>query len=345
VDTSTIPSAAIQRVEIISGGASATYGADAIAGVTNFILKSDVKRLELDATMGISEFGDALDYQISGIVGADLGDGRGNVSLAMSMNKREAAYERDRPWYRDLWSDPDVGSGGFGGNPRPGANLQNLTPGAVAAVFGNEYPLDPANTSLTVYGNSDGSLFTLGFESPGVNAWQPWAEADASGEWHTTSVGTQAYNNTSNYLTVPSTRYNVLGRANYELNDWIGAFATGMFSHSETYTRTEASRIQSGWSVDIPWGDGIYTGNAGTPSSVVRNGDLFSPAPFVSTPYVDPTPYDLTDNPTNAAFQAQYGATLACARQMIGGCTNTQAFEQVIPEELQTLLNSRPSQT
>ena len=342
VDVSTIPSAAIQRVEIISGGASATYGADAIAGVTNFILKRDVKRLELDAGMGISQFGDALDYQISGIVGADLGDGRGNVSLAMSLNTREASFERDRPWYRDLWSDPNIGSGGFGGNPRPGVNLQNLTPGSVAAVFGNEFPLDPANTSLTVYGNRDGSLFTLGFESPGVNAWQPWAEADSSGDWHETAVGTMAYNNTSNYLTVPTTRYNALGRANYELNDWIGVFGTAMFSHSETYTRTEASRIQGGWSVDIPWGTGVYTGNSAVPSSVIRNGDnVFNPFTFVTAPYVDSTAGNLSDNPTNPAFQALYGGTLACALNPVGGCTNTQAFEQVIPADLKTLLNSR----
>lgn len=146
VDVSTIPSAAIQRVEIISGGSSATYGADAIAGVTNFILKQNMKGLELDANVGMSQFGDAFDYQLSGIVGTDFSDGRGNVSLAMSVNKRVAAYERDRPWYRDLWNDPNIGSGGFGGNPRPGVNLQNLTPAAVEAVFGNQYPLDPANT-------------------------------------------------------------------------------------------------------------------------------------------------------------------------------------------------------
>ncbi len=48
VDISTIPAAAIERVEIISGGASATYGADAVAGVTNFILKKDFEGLELD---------------------------------------------------------------------------------------------------------------------------------------------------------------------------------------------------------------------------------------------------------------------------------------------------------
>ena len=211
MDVSRIPSAAIQRVEIISGGVSATYDADAIAGITNFILKDDVDDLQLTARTGFSEFGDAFDYEISGIVGADLADRTGNVSFAMSMNTREKSFERDRPWYRDLGNDPNIDSGGFGGNPRPSVNLENLTADAVAAVFGTEYPLDPDNASLTVYGNSDGSLFTLGFETPGVSGFELWPEADASGSWHRTSVGTMAYNNTSNYLTAVS-RYGLQPR-------------------------------------------------------------------------------------------------------------------------------------
>jgi outer membrane receptor protein involved in Fe transport len=91
VDINTIPSAAIERVEIISGGASATYGADAVAGVTNFILKKNFQGLELDGRAGMAEEGDAFEYQISGIMGADFDDGRGNVSIALSTNKREAS--------------------------------------------------------------------------------------------------------------------------------------------------------------------------------------------------------------------------------------------------------------
>src|SRR5690606_30365815 len=64
VDVSTIPSAAISRVEIISGGASATYGADAVAGVTNFILKKDFQGIELDAQMGINQQGEGFEYQL-----------------------------------------------------------------------------------------------------------------------------------------------------------------------------------------------------------------------------------------------------------------------------------------
>ena len=108
-DISTIPSAAIERVEIISGGASATYGADAVAGVTNFILKKNFQGLELDGRLGITQEGDGFEYQVSGIMGADFDDGRGNVSLALSVNTREANFQRDRDWYADRYTDPNVG--------------------------------------------------------------------------------------------------------------------------------------------------------------------------------------------------------------------------------------------
>src|SRR6186713_2495954 len=112
-DISTIPSAAIERVEVISGGASATYGADAVAGVTNFILKKNFQGLELDANFGITEEGDGFEYQFSGIMGTDFPDGRGNISLALSINTREANYQRDRDWYADLLNDPLYGGSAF----------------------------------------------------------------------------------------------------------------------------------------------------------------------------------------------------------------------------------------
>ena len=58
VDINTIPSAAIDRVEVITGGAAAVYGADAIAGVVNFILKKDFEGVEFGIQTGISEEGD-----------------------------------------------------------------------------------------------------------------------------------------------------------------------------------------------------------------------------------------------------------------------------------------------
>src|SRR5690606_18384976 len=57
-DVNSIPTAMLERVEIISGGASAVYGADAIGGVTNFILKKDFQGVEFDLQRGFTEAGD-----------------------------------------------------------------------------------------------------------------------------------------------------------------------------------------------------------------------------------------------------------------------------------------------
>jgi iron complex outermembrane receptor protein len=69
VDINTIPNAAIEYVEAISGGASAIYGADAMSGVVNFIMKEDFVGLELDAQTGITQESDNFEHQISGIMG------------------------------------------------------------------------------------------------------------------------------------------------------------------------------------------------------------------------------------------------------------------------------------
>src|SRR5688572_4093608 len=68
VDINSIPSAAVQRVEVITGGASSTYGADAVGGVVNFILRDDFTGFEVDAQGGISERGDGEEYRVATLV-------------------------------------------------------------------------------------------------------------------------------------------------------------------------------------------------------------------------------------------------------------------------------------
>ncbi|WAT18429.1 TonB-dependent receptor [Aurantiacibacter sp. MUD11] len=241
VDISTIPSAAIERIEVISGGASATYGADAVAGVTNFILKKDFEGLELDANFGITQEGDNFEYQLSGIMGSDFDDGRGNVSIAMSMNTREANYLRDREWYQELWADPTIGGTQFFIDT-PGINFGfgNLPdfstvfgPAAAGPRFGQTVFVQPDGTPFTTnFGGFGNSNFTL------ANGGRPY---------QVSSNGTISQNNTNLYLILPLTRYNLFARGNYEINDWVGVFAQGLFSHVETYTRNEPGPIFAGW--------------------------------------------------------------------------------------------------
>ena len=76
VDLNTIPSAAVERVEVISGGASSTYGADAVGGVVNFILKKNFTGISLDGQYSLTERGDGAQYRVAALMGANL-DGHG----------------------------------------------------------------------------------------------------------------------------------------------------------------------------------------------------------------------------------------------------------------------------
>ncbi len=71
VDTNAIPSAAISRVEIITGGASSVYGADAVGGVVNFILKENFQGIDFDVQYGETERGDGSEMRASALLGGN----------------------------------------------------------------------------------------------------------------------------------------------------------------------------------------------------------------------------------------------------------------------------------
>jgi outer membrane receptor protein involved in Fe transport len=336
VDISTIPSAALERVEIISGGASATYGADAVAGVTNFILRKNFRGLELDGQLGFNGHGGGVEYQISGIMGADVDGGRGNVSIAMSLNARESSLQKDNPFFQKLWANPNTTSGAFFFTPRPGVSGMAFSS---ATALSSQFPnADPATISCQffchAYVNQDGSIFTpstifgnnYATRGAGTAYLKPWNTLDSTFGtiWKTTSTGTLHSINGLTPETVPSDRYNFLARGNYELNDWIGVFGQATFSNSTTFTVQEPGPIFAGWGISIPWGNGTYTGTIGgytnptVPSSVLADGVT-----------------------TNPAFKAAYGSFLTCANSATGGCTNTQVFQAVVPQAMQNLLNAR----
>lgn len=89
VDVSTIPGGLIERVEVLTGGASAVYGADAVTGVVNYVLKKDFEGLELNLRSSISSRGDGAAQQIDAVYGRNFAEGRGNVTLALGYTREE----------------------------------------------------------------------------------------------------------------------------------------------------------------------------------------------------------------------------------------------------------------
>jgi outer membrane receptor protein involved in Fe transport len=135
VDVNTIPSAAIERVETITGGASAVYGPDALAGVVNFILKEDFEGVEMDFQSGQSADGDGIETKFSTLIGMNSDDGRGNVMLGVEWAKRDGVRRRDRDWSSAGWADPGTDSGGFLQIPGYRANTNPPSQADVDALF------------------------------------------------------------------------------------------------------------------------------------------------------------------------------------------------------------------
>jgi len=107
VDLNTIPSAIIERVEVLRDGASSTYGADAIAGVINIITKKEIQGLHLDGSLGVSEKGDAEEQRFSVTWGyGDLADQGFNFYVSAEYQNNEELFARDRgfPFNTQDWS-------------------------------------------------------------------------------------------------------------------------------------------------------------------------------------------------------------------------------------------------
>lgn len=96
-DVTAIPLALLERVDVVTGGASAVYGSDAVAGVVNFILNDDFKGVQLDTSYSITDHGDGETENIQGTMGAGLDDGRGNVVLSIGYANKEAVYQSRGP--------------------------------------------------------------------------------------------------------------------------------------------------------------------------------------------------------------------------------------------------------
>jgi outer membrane receptor protein involved in Fe transport len=95
-DINTFPVDLIERVDVLTGGSSAVYGSDAIAGVVNFILKDDYEGFAIRGRSGISSAGDAGSQTISIVGGQNFGDGRGNIAVNLEYSHQDSFFGSQR---------------------------------------------------------------------------------------------------------------------------------------------------------------------------------------------------------------------------------------------------------
>nr|WP_315053475.1 TonB-dependent receptor [uncultured Brevundimonas sp.] len=101
VDVSSIPRLLIQNVEIVTGGASSIYGADAVSGVLNFIMRRDFEGLEIDANYGEINSGGEATQRVSALIGKNFMDDRLNVYLHSEFERADEVTSTDVSWLED----------------------------------------------------------------------------------------------------------------------------------------------------------------------------------------------------------------------------------------------------
>lgn len=232
VDLNLIPTLLIERVDVVTGGASAAYGSDAVSGVINIILNKRFEGVKTNAEFGISDRGDGKNYVAQIVAGTSFADGRGHVVFGGEYDKDEGVGG----CYTRTFCSNEVGNltQAAGLNGRPANNIAynvhtaTLTPGGLitatvnaagvrtaakgGVLGGIQFDASGNPTSFT-YGQNAGALFMEGGTGRGLNSF----------------FGDPA-------LSIPVTRYNGYGHFEYEASDAFTGFADVSYGHVTGYT-------------------------------------------------------------------------------------------------------------
>ncbi|MBB3764943.1 TonB-dependent receptor domain-containing protein [Sphingomicrobium lutaoense] len=149
VDVATIPPALIQRVDVLTGGASAVYGADAVSGVVNYVLQDDFEGFDISGQVGNSRHSDGFTALINAVMGSSFADDRGNITLAGGYARIDELQMGDRAYTRD--------NGRFNTGQTYPNPLRRFQKGDISAS---------ATPNFFGYFNTANGLFPYGFSIP-----------------------------------------------------------------------------------------------------------------------------------------------------------------------------------
>ena len=110
VDVSTLPQMLMTRVDVVTGGASAVYGSDAITGVVNFVLDKNFEGVKYNFNTGISDYGDGFSYQGGMAAGTKLLGGRAHFEGSLQYYRADGILKRNRPGGAQNWSSYGLGT-------------------------------------------------------------------------------------------------------------------------------------------------------------------------------------------------------------------------------------------
>ncbi|MEX1994324.1 MAG: TonB-dependent receptor [Steroidobacteraceae bacterium] len=225
VDINTIPASLIERVEVISGGAAAVYGADAIAGVVNFIMRKDFEGFEINTGYYLTEEEDGQQVGADITYGGAFADGKGRAVFSASYYDREAIYKGAR----DFAAQATSGTGfSPGGSWSPGTNAPSQA--AVDALFGTNACVTTGGSAGFGF-NPDGTPFCSGVQgdplhnAAGFTGPESWIAQNFFPDRF-------SYNfEPDNILVLPMERWNVFSNVSLDLGDHFQPYVQATFTN------------------------------------------------------------------------------------------------------------------
>ena len=204
VDINNIPTALIERVEVLTGGASAVYGSDAVAGVVNFVLKDDFEGVSFNVMTEQTEENDAELTSVDLTIGGNIADGRGNVVINAQYTDRSDLFQGDRGFANfaqfddtDANGNPILINGGSSGVPGTSifaGGLSGFSPSS-GIVFGD---------------NGEARPFVTGGDNNDFYNYAP-----------------------VNYIQLPQTRFQANALGHFDVSDKIQVYGRMMFTQSK----------------------------------------------------------------------------------------------------------------
>lgn len=271
VDLNTIPTQFIERIDILTGGASSLYGSDAVTGVVNFIYKRNFEGLLLEGQYGITQRGDYPRYQLSATAGANIADGRGNVMIHLGYSDDKGLLSRERKNTRvddisEFFYTYDVDDYGVSHAPY----FSSFTP--QGRFFVGDSRLDvPGNQPYSFTYGPTGQLqgcFTSNFPTCSTTA----RDANGNPIEKLTGVGPNGFNRQFfRTLSTPVKRWLFAERSHFDVTDNIS------FITEATYAKTSAHTEIEPVPLDVA---NIFINTARAPIQSVVNGQVIN-NPFV----------------------------------------------------------------
>ncbi|MFI4980239.1 MAG: TonB-dependent receptor domain-containing protein, partial [Nevskiales bacterium] len=238
-DLNFIPAALVDRIDIVSGGASAIYGSDAVAGVVNFIMKKDFQGFRVDAQASRTDHSDGSSYDTTLIWGNNFAGGKGNVTLYAGYTKMEAVNEGQR--------------------------------GYSSCALGTGYSTTPGVYDYHYCGGS-GTIVDSKFASAGRTAYNAALPKGSTQKLNTTyyvnpngSAGLIPYAGNEhfnfapyNYLQRPDKRWSLGGFAHDQINSHLDVYGSAMFMDNHTVAAVAPTGL-FGTTAGIPCNSSLLT--------------------------------------------------------------------------------------